>query len=153
MGRKSKYDPNTFPELAEGYAREGMIDDEIAASLGISHQTFYEYQKKHSEFHEAVQRGKKPVNMMVEKALLKRALGFEYDERQSIVRLGENGERDIREARTVTKYFPPDTTAAIKWLINRDPERWRDRQEHALSGNITFVTTNFGEEEGECPPL
>lgn len=152
MGRKSKYDPNTFPELAEGYAREGMIDTEIAQMLGVSFQTFYEYQNLYPEFREAVLRGKQPVNMQVEKALLKRALGFEVEEKHTTIRIGEKGERDIREVKTVKKHFPPETNAAFKWLVNRDPERWRDKHELNHSGNVTFVTTNYGDEEGECPP-
>jgi hypothetical protein len=28
---------------------------------------------------------------------------------------------------TVTKTLAPDTTAAIFWLKNRQPERWRDK--------------------------
>lgn len=34
-----------------------------------------------------------------------------------------------------------DTTAAIFWLKNRRPAEWRDRQEHAVSGNITVTLT------------
>ena len=35
-------------------------------------------------------------------------------------------------------YMPPDTTAAIFWLKNRDPARWRDMQqlEHNLGKYI-----------------
>ena len=67
VGRPEKYE-DTFPLLAEGYAREGMIDKEIAAKLGVSEATFYEYQKKYPEFSEAIKRGKKPVDVEVENA-------------------------------------------------------------------------------------
>ena len=54
---KSKYDPETFPALAEGYAREGLIDKEIAAKLGVGEDSFHEYLKRHSEFSESIKRG------------------------------------------------------------------------------------------------
>ena len=35
------------------------------------------------------------------------------------------------------KHYPPDTTAAIFWLKNRQVERWRDKQEvdHTTKGD------------------
>lgn len=133
---KPKYDPNTFPELAEGYAREGMIDIEIAAKLGISEASFYLYMNKYSEFSEAVKEGKKPANYKVEKALLKRALGFEYIEKHTEVRTDEKGNTKPVVVKHVTKYHPPDTGAAVFWLINRMPELWRDKKELTHSGRI-----------------
>jgi hypothetical protein len=26
----------------------------------------------------------------------------------------------------LTKHYPPDTTAALKWLFNRQPDKWRE---------------------------
>ncbi len=48
----------------------------------------------------------------VEKALLKRALGYEYDEV-----IYEGGQ----ETKRVKKHVVPDTTAQIFWLKNRKP--------------------------------
>ncbi len=80
---KEKY-RDDFPLLAEGYAREGMIDVEIAAKLGINKDTLYKYQKKYPEFLESIKKGKAPVDFMVENALLKRALGYEYVETTTV---------------------------------------------------------------------
>ena len=68
---KSKYDPETFPALAEGYAREGLIDKELAAKLGGGGGCFHERLKRHSEFSESIKRGKTPVDFAVEGALLR----------------------------------------------------------------------------------
>nr|WP_274537699.1 DUF2824 family protein [Escherichia coli] len=32
------------------------------------------------------------------------------------------------------KYYPPDTTAAIFWLKNRQKDKWRDKVDHELTG-------------------
>lgn len=34
-----------------------------------------------------------------------------------------------------------DTTAMIFWLKNRQPDRWRDRQQHELSGGLDIKAT------------
>lgn len=65
------YDPDIHPILAEQYAREGCINKEIADRLGISRSTFYLWRREHEEFAEALRRGKKPVDALVEKSLLK----------------------------------------------------------------------------------
>ena len=54
---KSKYDKDTFPLLAEGFAREGLNDEQIAEKLGITTTPYYNYQIKYEEFREAIKRG------------------------------------------------------------------------------------------------
>lgn len=129
--RKSKY-TDDFPLLAEGYARQGFTDDQIAGKLGISTQTFYNYKDKYVEFFEAIKRGKAPVDTMVENAMLKRALGYEYEETHiEVDALGRE------KTKIVTKQVIPDTTAQIFWLKNRQPAAWRDKQHIEHSGTIT----------------
>jgi hypothetical protein len=123
---KSKYDAETFPQLAEGFARMGMIDTEIAAALSISHDTLYRYQHKYPEFSEAMKRGKFPANIQVEAAALKRAIGFEYDEvMEETERNPKTGRMVVTKRRKTRKFIPPDTAAFIYWLNNRDPDRWK----------------------------
>jgi len=65
MARRSKYDPDITPELAEQYARDGLTNDEIAAKLGVSTSTLYNWQKKYVEFLEALKKGKQVVDAKV----------------------------------------------------------------------------------------
>ena len=60
--------------LVEGWAREGLTDEQIANNLDISTSTFYEYKNKHSEFSESLKKGKEIIDFEVENALLKNAL-------------------------------------------------------------------------------
>ena len=60
--------------LIEGWARDGLTNEQIADNLGISKDTFYEYQKKHSDFSDSLKKGKEVVDYQVENALLKNAL-------------------------------------------------------------------------------
>lgn len=108
----------------EGWARDGLTDEQISHNMGINPATLYEWKKKFPEISESLKRGKEVVDRQVENALLKRALGYEYDE------VKEKYEAGVLSERTVTrKEVVPDTTAQIFWLKNRKPQQWRDKQE------------------------
>lgn len=68
----------------EGWARDGLTNEQIAQNIGITQSTLYDWQKKYSEISEALKRGKDIIDRQVENALLKRALGYEYTERTYI---------------------------------------------------------------------
>lgn len=65
------------------------------------------------------------MDIKVENALLKRALGYTYTEvkKEDTVNGIKNGTAKV----TVTeKTMPPDVAAIIFWLKNRKPEVWRE---------------------------
>lgn len=127
----------------EGWARDGLTNEQLAANMGITVKTFYEWQARFEQFREAIKKGKAPVDIEVENALLKRAKGYTYTETtEEIYTSGErdaNGEYKIteRHIRRVTKEVPPETAAAFIWLKNRRPDKWRDKREY-----VTDVTDN-----------
>lgn len=61
--------------LIEGWARDGLTDEQIAKNIGITLSTFYEWKKKYSEFSESLKNGKEVVDYQVENALLSSAIG------------------------------------------------------------------------------
>ena len=128
---KSKYFTHVEPklELIEGWARDGLTDEDIAKQLNIGIRTLYEYKIKYPQFSQALKKGKEIVDYEVENALLKRALGYEYDEITY-----ECGE----EVKRVRKQVAPDTTAQIFWLKNRKPEQWREKQVIESSNAVEF---------------
>lgn len=60
--------------LVEGWARDGLTNEQIAEKLGINPDTLYQYQKKYPEFSETLKKGKEIVDFQVENALLENAL-------------------------------------------------------------------------------
>lgn len=125
-----------------GWARDGLTEPQIAQNMGISFPTLCEWKKKFPNILDALKRGKEPVDTQVENALLKRALGYEYDEvtteteRFPVGKPDEDGEqRFIERTKVKTKHVTvlPDVTAQIFWLKNRKPKQWRDRVEQAVS--------------------
>ena len=74
---KGKYEYWLSPEgltLLEGWARDGLTDEQIAANCGISPSTLYRWKENHQEICEALKKGKEVVDYEVENALLLKAL-------------------------------------------------------------------------------
>lgn len=130
---KSKWETHVKDKLilVEGWARDGLTDEQIAKNLGIGIRTFYEYKEKYPQFSQSLKRGKEVVDTEVENALLKRALGYTYDE-ETYEELSDG----TSKSKTVTKHIPGDTTAQIFWLKNRKPGVWRDKTAVEHSGEI-----------------
>ena len=113
----------------EGWARDGLTDAQIAANMGITAACLYNYQAKFVEIFDALKRGKAPVDIEVENALLKRAKGgFKVTEER--IEKWKDAEGNEREHSVIIRReVPPDTTALIYWLKNRLPDKWRDKRE------------------------
>lgn len=139
-GSHGKYGAWIAPEgllKIQGWARDGLSDKQIAHNIGITQTTLYEWQKRFPELSEALKKGKEVVDREVENALLKRALGYEYDEiTQEPVTDKDTGITEMRVTKRVTKQIVPDVTAQIFWLKNRKPEEFRDKRDVELSGHV-----------------
>lgn len=110
--------------LIEGWARDGLTDEQIAGNMRVSRSTLNEWKKKYPDIQDSLKKGKEIVDRQVENALLKRALGYEYEEIKEKYEFGELSERTVTKKQVV-----PDTTAQIFWLKNRKSKDWRDKQE------------------------
>lgn len=129
LGRKSKYDTHVKPklDLIEGWARDGLIEEQIAKKLGVAYSTFRVYKEQFPALSAALNKGKEVVDLEVENKLLQRALGYEYEE--------ITYEYGI-EVKRVVKHVMPDTTAQIFWLKNRLPDKWRDKKDLEHTGSM-----------------
>lgn len=124
---KGRYQEWLTPDgllLLEGWARDGLTDEQIAGNIGINPATLYKWIDKYGEIGKAIKKGKAPVDFQVENAMLKRAMGYDYEE--VITEVYDNGKKHIRK---VKKHMPGDVTAMIFWLKNRRPDKWRDKPE------------------------
>lgn len=139
-GRHGKYEEWLDKDgllKVQGWARDGLSNDQIAHNIGITAKTLCEWQNRFSEFRNAIKKGKEVVDREVENAMLKRAMGYEYDEvTQEPVEDKETGEVQLRVTKRVTKQIAPDVTAQIFWLKNRKPDEFRDKRDVELSGSV-----------------
>ena len=110
--------------LLEGWARDGLTDEQIAKNIGINRTTLYDWKKKETNIADALKKGKEIIDFEVENALLKKALGYTITlNKQKVTKDGDVV--DITEE----VHVPPDTTAQIFWLKNRKKEQWREKVE------------------------
>lgn len=136
-GRPTIYDPERHPIIARCLAREGSTIKEIAKMLRINTDTAFEWMNAHPAFSDAINDGRSLVDAMVEDSLYKRAVGCASETTETTFKLDSNGQpvpdKIIkREGRAL-----PDTAAAIFWLKNRKPAKWRDRHESVVIGDAS----------------
>ena len=127
---KGKYEQWLAPEgllKLEAWARNGLTDEQIAHNMGIKRQTLYDWRKKYSDISDTLKKGKEVVDIQVENALLKRALGYKFTEVKT-----EHSEDSVKITKTV-KEVQPDVVAQIFWLKNRKPDAWRDKRDVELT--------------------
>lgn len=133
IGRKGTYDEWLTDDgllQIQGWARDGLTEQQIAHNMGIGLTTLKDWKNKFPSILTAIKKGKAPVDLEVENALLKRALGYDYEE--TITEIEEMVEgRQKKHVRKIKKHMAPDVTAQIFWLKNRRPGRWRDKIEAA----------------------
>lgn len=114
--------------MIEGWARDGLTEEQIAHNMGIRRETLIQWKKRYVNISNALKSGKEVVDRQVENALFKTATGYYYDE-ETVTNQGE--------VVTVRKYSKPNTTAQIYWLKNRKRDVWTDKQEVQLEANVT----------------
>ena len=141
-GRKTKYDPETTPAKAEELAKDLLTDAQIYAKLGITHETFYQWQKAHPEFLEALKRGKQEANRDLVEVMKKSAKGYFVEEEETVVYLDRDKQPKSYSKVVKKRYIPPSTTTQIFLAKNRMPEDFRDvhRQEVNMSGQLQVST-------------
>mgnify|MGYP001370478330 CR=1 FL=1 len=125
--RKSKYYTHVKPRLKEieAWARNGLTDEQIAKNLGIAYSTFRKYRDEHSALSASLKKGKEVVDIEVENALLKRALGYDYEEIKTLIE--EVDGKKKKKVEKVTRHVPADVSAGIFWLRNRKGFVWSNR--------------------------
>lgn len=127
----------------ESWARDGLTDEQIASNMGIGYSTLQTWKSKYQDIQDTLKRGKEVVDIQVENALLKRALGYSYDEvtRESVLDYDQSTGQVVGShmeiTKTVKKEVQGDTTAQIFWLKNRRPEQWRDKRDVSVEGEIS----------------
>lgn len=122
-GRKSSF-KQEYIQLAENYALLGATDAEMADFFGVSEQTLNTWKKKYPEFLESLKKGKAVADANVASRLYSRAIGYDAKATKFATNEGK-----ITDKVEYIEHYPPDTTAAIFWLKNRQPGKWRDKKE------------------------
>lgn len=121
-GRPTKY-RDEYIELAYKVCLLGATDRELGDFFEVDEATINKWKIDHPEFYESIRKGKSNADANVADRLYQRARGFEHDSEE--IKIVAN---EVVHVRT-RKIYPPDTTAAIFWLKNRQRDKWRDKTE------------------------
>jgi len=132
-GRPSSYKPE-YVEQARALAENGATTFDIAEFFGVSVQTIHNWMAKHTDFVEAIEVAKKIADSRVERSLYERAIGYSYNAEKIMSYEGE-----IIRAPYV-HHVPPEISAQIIWLRNRQPDKWR-QQPTSDEGETTITIT------------
>jgi hypothetical protein len=127
-GRKTGYSPR-MAAIARKCCERGMTDIEIADMLDIGLATLYRWKAEHPAFSRVFKLGKAEADDRVERSLYNRAVGYDYVAEKPV--MTRHGQQTMR----FRAHVPPDTAAAVWYLKNRRPDRWRDsfRHEHVAT--------------------
>ncbi len=143
-GRPSSYS-DEFAKQAEKLSALGATDMEMADFFEVDVRTIYRWKHDHEGFCQALNAGKSKADERVINSLYQRAVGYEQDAVKIFMPAGA----DNPVYAPYREKVAPDTTAAIFWLKNRQPDKWRDKQDVEHSGEVALTPTiNFNGHKG-----
>lgn len=128
-GRPSRYKAE-YAEQTEKLCKLGFTDAQLGDFFSVSEQTINAWKNAHPAFLESLRTGKDFNDDDVERSLYQRAIGG-----QEFIETTEESESGtVTRTKTVTKVHQGSDTAAIFWLKNRRPDKWRNNPESESGG-------------------
>lgn len=129
-----------YAEQARKLCLLGATDAELADFFNVTETTVNNWKNDYPEFFDSIACAKRLADAQIADALHQRAMGYRWVEQQAFkVKTGQHTE--TVEIVEVERVVPPDTPAASLWLRNRQPTKWRDKQdiEHTGPGGGPIV--------------
>lgn len=111
----------------------GATVQELADCIGVDRTTLYNWRNKYPEFARALDGGRALADANVASRLYQRAMGYTH-ESEEIKVVGDQVHRV-----PVIKHYAPDTQSLKFWLINRQPNLWKERVEVVEKPVITTI--------------
>jgi hypothetical protein len=108
-------------DLARKFCMLGATDDDLPNLLDVEPDTLARWIAEVPKFAAALKQGREVADATAAERLFARAIGYSQKAEKIMQVAGEP--RTV----TYTEYHPPDTTALVIWLKNRQPARWRDK--------------------------
>lgn len=132
-GRKGKYETHVKPffDMIDKKLNDGASEKQVAEALGISYAAWNKYKQDYSELRELCEQPRTKLIEDLRSALVKRALGFTYEEKKQYITEDEDGHKK-KHTEITTKQALPDTTAIFGALNIYDPEYVKDKKAHEL---------------------
>lgn len=139
-GRKGKYESHVEPffDKIDKLLNDGASEEQVAKSLGVSYSSWNNYKNQFPEFKELCEKPRTTLVEDLRSALVKKALGFEYEEKEQYIKQEVDPitrkpiGNPIMHTKIVTKRALPDTTAIFGALNLYDNDYVKDRKQYEL---------------------
>lgn len=152
MARENRYETLHIADRLDsiaGWAKEGLTDEEIGKQLGVTRQTIYSWKGRYPAFAKALKKGATEANGEILNSAFRQACGFFMTVKEPIKvkteRIDEKTGRLIKEERVeikeYEKYFEPNPRMTQFMLMNRLPEKYKDKPVAAEDNKI--VVTHY----------
>ena len=120
MARPDKYKTNVEPYLNEiKQMCLSMTEAQIAETLGVSLAAWKRYKSHYEPLRAVLKKGRQTLVAELRSALIRRAKGFQYEERKVIKEAGQPTREEI-----YTRTALPDVAALNLCLKNYDSQNW-----------------------------
>jgi transposase-like protein len=140
-----KYTKKIVERICELISSDSYTIREVCRIVGISVSLFYHWKDTKLEFLEAIKKAEKDFDELVAveagRSLMKKIRGYTVQEKKTVSvdtgKLDEDGKPVVRVKEHVVtdRHFQPDTAAIIFALTNREPEKWRNKQNMDVTSN------------------
>lgn len=131
----AKYRDN-LPKIVHNLALLGMEDGEIARIIGVSRATLDKWVNENDDFAFSLLEGRELADAQVAARLFQRAMGYEH----TATKIAIHAQSGAYQTVDYVQRYAPDTAAAIFWLKNRQPDKWKDKSVHENEFNMKDVT-------------
>lgn len=137
-GRPTRYKAE-YCEQARKLCLLGYTDKELADFFGVAESTINKWKKDHKVFSESLRAGKAVADAEVVDSFYNRAKGYTIKIDKPVTVSDGQGAGSHVEQHPIEQHVPGDPGAALSWLKNRQPDKWRDKQEIEHSGDLIII--------------
>ena len=132
-GQPTKFQADFVRQAFVACSESGMTDPKLAKLFNVTLATIKNWKNVHPEFLASIKEGKDIFDSEnVENSLLKRALGYHYNEITKEANPDDAGK--LATSKTIRRHVAGDVKAQTFWLRNRNRERWPDTKK--LDGDL-----------------
>lgn len=153
-----KYNKDTPKKAQAWISTHGLIDyggatlGQYCAYMDIDDQTHYNWQRAHSEYSEAVIKGRSAYKAKLKEeavsSLRDLVTGYKVEEKTTEYVEDENGKPTIKHQIIKERHIQKNTAAVIFALTNLDPDHWQNKQNNETKLNAEGIQVVFNQSAG-----
>lgn len=144
--KRSRGQPTSYKDsyVNQAYCvckESGYTIPQLAELFGVVERTVERWKNEYPEFCHAIKTGRWEFdNVKVEASLLKRALGYDYEETKRVTEQvtdasGTAVGKVRQRIEKISKSIPPDPACLFFWLCNRQGQDWKNLNRIIIKGS------------------